>query len=70
MDSATQGPVRIHCFFRSEMEHLPERAGFELQALYGDLSRGGLTRESTEMTWGALRSSQSTASDRRAQAMA
>ena len=27
---------RLHCVFRFEMEHLLLRAGFEVEALYGD----------------------------------
>lgn len=41
----------IHCVFRYEMEHLLGRAGFQLEALYGDFLRGGLTEESSEMVF-------------------
>jgi len=68
LDSATRGPVRMHCFFRYEMEHLLERAGFELQGLYGDFSRGSLTHESTEMIWVTSRRPRSAVRDRRAPA--
>ena len=68
VDSAARGPVHMHCFFRYEMEHLLERAGFELQALYGDFSRGALTHESTEMVWVASNRSRSAIGDRRAPA--
>jgi hypothetical protein len=40
-----------------EMQHPLERAGFELQALYGGVSRGSLTEESTDMIWAAARRS-------------
>lgn len=68
LDSATRGPVRMHCFFRYEVEHLLERAGFALQALYGDFSGGRLTHESSEMIWVASRRSRSGPTDRRAPA--
>lgn len=68
IDSTTRGPVRMHCLFRYEVEHLLERAGLQLQALYGDFSRGALTHESTEMIWVASPRSRSTIGDRRAAA--
>jgi SAM-dependent methyltransferase len=46
-----RGPTRIHCVFRSEMEHLLGRAGFALEALYGDFLGGPLGEESSEMVW-------------------
>lgn len=43
--------VPLHCVFRYEMEHLLRRAGFEVQALYGDFHRGPLADDSPEMIW-------------------
>jgi hypothetical protein len=37
--------------FRFEMEHLLARAGFEVEAVYGDFFRHELQDESTEMIW-------------------
>jgi SAM-dependent methyltransferase len=68
VDTATRGPVRMHCFFRYEMELLLEKASFELQALYGDFSRGSLTHDSTEMIWVTSRPLRSAIRDRRAPA--
>lgn len=45
------GPVRLHCVFRFEMEHLLRRAGFEVEALYGDFKRQPLQDDSPEMVW-------------------
>jgi hypothetical protein len=45
------GPVSFHCFFRFEMEHLLHRAGFRVEAIYGDFMRGNLTDTSSEMIW-------------------
>lgn len=44
-------PKRLHCFFPIEMEHLLARAGFELEALYGDFFRKELQDTSPEMIW-------------------
>jgi ubiquinone/menaquinone biosynthesis C-methylase UbiE len=46
-----RGPVRLHCLFRFEMEHLLARAGFTVEALYGDFARHALEDQSTEMIW-------------------
>jgi hypothetical protein len=43
--------VRIHCVFRQEMEHLARRAGFEIDAVYGDFSGHDLQDDSEEMIW-------------------
>jgi hypothetical protein len=51
VDRWERGPTRLHCVFRFEMEHLLARAGFALDALYGDFLRGGLTDRSAEMVW-------------------
>ena len=49
------GLIKLHCVFRFEMEHLLERAGFEMDHLYGDFYRGELQNDSTEMIWIASR---------------
>ena len=49
-------PVRFHCMFRFEMEHLLGRAGYVIKALYGDFHRRELTDDSSEMIWVAGRS--------------
>jgi hypothetical protein len=41
----------FHCFFRYEIEHLLRRAGFQVEALFGDFYRGELTDTSSEMIW-------------------
>jgi hypothetical protein len=46
-----RGPIRLHVVFRFEMEHLLARAGFRLEAVYGDFWRGALRDESSEMIW-------------------
>jgi hypothetical protein len=33
------------------MEHAAKRAGFTVEAVYGDFSRGDLTDASSEMIW-------------------
>ena len=50
-DRWERGPIRLHCVFRFEMEHLLARVGFEVEALYGDFFRQELRDESTEMLW-------------------
>ena len=49
---------RLHCVFRFEMEHLLARAGFEVEALYGDFSRQELQDTSSEMIWIARKDSE------------
>lgn len=44
-------PVRLHCVFRSEMEHAAHRAGFAVEAVYGDFLRNDLDDNSSEMIW-------------------
>lgn len=46
-----KGPTPIHCVFRYEMEHVLARAGFELEALYGDFLGNPLTDGSSETIW-------------------
>jgi ubiquinone/menaquinone biosynthesis C-methylase UbiE len=50
------GPIRLHCIFRFEMEHLLVRAGFKVSALYGSFLREPLTDSSEEMIWVATKS--------------
>jgi ubiquinone/menaquinone biosynthesis C-methylase UbiE len=45
------GPVRLHCVFRTEMEHLLARASFIVEAVYGDFFRQALQDDSSEMIW-------------------
>lgn len=45
------GPLRFHCIFRYEMEHLLARAGFKIEAVYGDFYRQELQDDSSEMVW-------------------
>jgi len=55
LDEWQTGPVQLHCVFRFEMEHLLARAGFEIEALYGDFLRGELHDKCTDMVWVALK---------------
>ncbi len=48
-------PVRLHCVFRFEMEHVLRRAGFEVEAVYGDFFRNPLEDKSPAMIWVAAR---------------
>jgi hypothetical protein len=51
LNRINRGLLRLHCVFRTEMEHLLARAGFELLALYGDFARNPLQKTSSEMIW-------------------
>ena len=44
-------PKRLHVVFPIEMEHLLARAGFEVEALYGDFFRHELQNTSPDMIW-------------------
>lgn len=55
---AVRGPVRLHCFFPFELDHLFRRAGFRVEARYGDFVPSEFTARSPEMIWVA-RSSRS-----------
>jgi SAM-dependent methyltransferase len=44
-------PMKLHCVFRFEMEHLLKRTGFAIEAVYGDFFKGVLTDESDQMIW-------------------
>ena len=50
-DSWQTAPARIHCVFLFEMEHVLARAGFTVDALYGDFSRHPLADNSSDMIW-------------------
>jgi SAM-dependent methyltransferase len=51
VESWESGPVRLHCVFRFEMEHLLARVGFVIDAVYGDFARGPLLDASASMIW-------------------
>lgn len=44
-------PMQLHCIFPFEMEHLLKRAGFSIEAVYGDFFKNELTSESEQMIW-------------------
>lgn len=54
-DRWESGPLRFHCVFRFEMQHLLERTGFVIESLYGDFFRHELQHDSSEMVWVAKR---------------
>lgn len=43
--------MQLHCVFRFEMEHLLYRAGFSVEALYGDFFKNPLADQSENMIW-------------------
>jgi ubiquinone/menaquinone biosynthesis C-methylase UbiE len=45
------GPIRLHCTFRFEFEHLLNLLGFQFQAVYGDFFMDQLDDDSPEMVW-------------------
>jgi ubiquinone/menaquinone biosynthesis C-methylase UbiE len=45
------GPIRLHCVFRFEMEHLLALTGFKVEALYGNFLREPLDDRSDGMIW-------------------
>jgi ubiquinone/menaquinone biosynthesis C-methylase UbiE len=45
------GPLRFHCVFPFEMDHLLKRAGYVVRSVYGDFFRGKLRDASSEMVW-------------------
>lgn len=53
-DRWESGPLHFHCVFRFEMQHLLERTGFEVQAVYGDFFCHALQDDSSDMVWVAL----------------
>lgn len=44
-------PIRLHCVFRFEMEHLLARVGFSVEDLYGDFFQNPLDDKSSNMIW-------------------
>jgi SAM-dependent methyltransferase len=54
-DRWESGPLRFHCLFRFEMEHLLARIGFVVEAVYGNFFRQELQDDSSEMVWVAER---------------
>lgn len=44
-------PMRLHCVFRFEMEHLLRRVGFEDRVVYGDFFKNPLSETSSDMIW-------------------
>jgi len=52
-----KGPRDFHCLFRYEAQHLLERSGLEIEAVYGGFDRSELTGDSPEMVWVARRPS-------------
>lgn len=55
LDRWESAPVRLHCVFRYEMEHLLARVGLAVDAVYGDFNRAPLMDTSTDMLWVARR---------------
>ncbi|MBU0492807.1 MAG: hypothetical protein KKB13_13240, partial [Chloroflexi bacterium] len=47
--------IPLHSIFPFEMEHLLARAGFEIDAVYGDFFRQEFRDDSTNMIWIARR---------------
>jgi len=45
----------VRYFHRFEVEHLLGRGGFEVEALYGDLSKSEFRGDSSSMIWVARR---------------
>jgi SAM-dependent methyltransferase len=48
-------PVRLHCAFRFEMEHLFGLTGYQIDAVYGDFVGHPLRDDSEDMVWVAGR---------------
>lgn len=51
IDRHDNDPLRLHCVFRQEMEHLAQRSGFQVEAVYGDFYRNDLGDDHEEMIW-------------------
>ena len=51
LNRVERGPIRLHCVFRFEMEHLLARVGFDIETVYGDFFRHELQDESPSMIW-------------------
>jgi len=50
-----RSPVRLHCAFPFEVEHLLARTGFVVEAVYGDFFRRDMRDDSPDMIWVARR---------------
>jgi SAM-dependent methyltransferase len=44
-------PMRLHCVFRFEMEHLLRQVGFSIEVVYGDFFKNELGDGSKDMIW-------------------
>lgn len=51
VDRLDRGSIRLHVVFCFEMEHLLARAGFAVEAVYGDFFRQEFRDDSSEMIW-------------------
>jgi len=51
IDRWQTNPIRLHCVFRFEMEHLLGRVGYAVEAVYGDFFRNELHDKSSDMVW-------------------
>ncbi|HEU4322742.1 MAG TPA: class I SAM-dependent methyltransferase [Roseiflexaceae bacterium] len=51
VERTERGPTDFHCLFPFEMQHLLARAGFAVEAVYGDFAQGPLRADSREMIW-------------------
>jgi SAM-dependent methyltransferase len=51
VDRHESGPIRLHCVFRFEMEHLFRLAGYKVENVWGDFTGGELHDESEGMVW-------------------
>ena len=51
----SESVLHVRMIYRYEMEHLLARAGFEIEALYGDFDERPLTEDCREMIWVARR---------------
>jgi SAM-dependent methyltransferase len=55
IDRIIRESIPLHVLFRFEMEHLLARAGFQIEALYGDFFGHQLQDDSPGMIWVAIR---------------
>ncbi len=55
VESRETGPIRLHCLFRFEVEHLMGRVGLDVRATYGDFFGEPLSDDSPEMIWVATK---------------
>ena len=46
-----RGPIRLHCLFPFEMEHLLSLAGLAVEAAYGDFYRTAFKDDSQDLIW-------------------